>query len=571
MLNKIPSTYRGMKRLKQISAVFIHHGFYDAVSRIYPNGVPTKVSEYRPFSKKVTDEDQITGAQRLRICFEELGPTFIKLGQMLSLEEDVIPPDFVKEFVKLQDQVPPFPYAKVQEIIESELGENPETLFQYIDPVPMAAASIAQVHMGQLFSGEKVVIKVQRPDIEAIIREDINILMRIARMMEKRLDNMDLLNPVAIVGEFDSFIRRELDFTNEAASIERFANNFKDDPTICSPKVFWDYTTPHVLVMEYLDGLRMDEKEKMVEIGLDPVKIVNIGLNAFAKQILDHGYFHADPHPGNSLVLPDGRVGLINFGIMGFIDQEMMQHLANVFVGYAEHDYPRLITVFMNMGLINDKTDLRNFKYDLIAISEPFYGRSLEHIQVKEVFDKMISLTTKYRVRLPRELILLFKTMVGLESIAKRLCPEANILETMKPYATRLLERKLDPQVVMGEMRHDIFNFANMFKNSPELMHKIFRNMAMGNQNINITLKIDRFDEVEKNYIYNSKRITVGIVAGTSAMAAAWVLASNNQFLPISIPFLGINNIPLTALTGLIGFSVATILGIWLAFTILFK
>ncbi len=550
-LSKIPSAYKGIKRLKQISAVFIRCGFYDVVSRTSISGVSDRLSRRERDYAGEAGGKNLTAPQRLRMAFEELGPTFIKLGQMLSLEPDIIPANFVEEFKKLQDKVPPFSFEEAREIIESELGESPGKLFRSLNPTPMAAASISQVHAGELFSGKKIVVKIQRPNIEEAIREDINILTRIARTMENKLDNMELLNPVAVVGEFKNFITKEMDFTNEAASIERFTNNFKDDPTICIPEVFWDFTTPRVLVLEHLEGLEMDEVDKMREIGLDPVEIAKVGLNAFAKQILDHGYFHADPHPGNSLAMPDGRVGLIDFGIMGFIDKELMNNLANVFIGYAEHDYDRLITVYINMGLITDSIDLKSFKYDLMDVSEPFYGRSLKYIKVKEVFDRVISLAMKYRIRLPRELVLLFKTMIALENMGKNLSPEANILETMKPYAIRLLERGHDPKVVMSNLRHDFFNYANILKNSPDLFYKILNNFALGSQNMNLTVNINRVEEVGRGIMHSFNRIALGMVAGTSLLAGSWILASEHQFFPVSFPAIGIDKIPLTTLLGL--------------------
>ena len=341
----------------------------------------------------------------------------------------------MEEFKKLQDKVAPFPFEELREIIEEELGDKPEKIFRYLNHKPIAAASVSQVHYGNLLSGDKVAIKVQRPNIEAIICEDIKILRKIARFMEKNLSNMELLNPVAIVDEFENFITKELDFSNEAANIERFANNFKDEPKICIPKVFWDQTSARVLVMEHLEGLEMDEPDKMRAAGLDPIEVGQIGLNCFARQILDHGYFHADPHPGNSMAMLDGRVAIIDFGITGFVDKELMRHLANIFVGYSEHDYDRVITVFLDMGFLTEESDLKSFKYDLTDLSEPFYGRSLNHIQIKEVFDKVLALAVKYQLRLPRELILLFKSLIGVESLGKKLAPKANILETLKPYA----------------------------------------------------------------------------------------------------------------------------------------
>jgi ubiquinone biosynthesis protein len=570
---RVHSTYRGMKRLKQIAAVFIRHGFYDLVSRTNIPGISNTISKrerkYAETAKGIT----FSGSQRTRMVFEELGPTFIKLGQMLSLEPDIIPADFVEEFKKLQDAVPPFSFLEVQNIIESELGEKPETLFEQLDSTPVAAASVSQVHLGKLKSGEKIVVKVQRPDIEQTIREDIKILKKIARFIEKNFRNVDLLNPVAVVDEFENFITKELDFTNEAANIDRFSSNFEDDPKICIPKVFWEVSTARVLVMEHIEGFEMDEVEKMRAAGLKPTEIAKIGLNCFARQILEYGFFHADPHPGNSIAMPDGRVALIDFGITGFIDRELMGHLSNIFVGYAEHDYDRVITVLINMDFITDNVDLKSFKYDLIDLSEPFYGRSLDHIQIKDVFDKVITLAVKYKLRLPRELILLFKTLIAMECMGRKLSPQANILDSMKPHALRFLEQSHGPKTMLGKLRHDMFDYSNIFRSSPRLIQKVLQNVAAGSQNLNMThkLNIQGLKEVESSFLRSSNRVAMGLVTGTAVVAGALMLSSEHQFLPISIPSMGIFDIPIITLLGFVSYSIATILGIWLVLIIVFR
>ncbi len=570
-LGKVPATFRGIRRLKQISSVFIKHGFYNVVSKIKVPGISYLSSKNEIDEAK--RKKSLSTAERTRMAFEELGPTFIKLGQMLSLEPDILPADFIEEFKKLQDDVPSFPFEQVKEIIESEFGEDMDKVFSKIDKKPIAAASISQVHFGELFSGQKVAIKVQRPNIEETIREDTKLLKRIARMMENRLSNMDLLNPIAVVDEFEKFITKEIDFTNEGANIERFAGNFKNDRDICVPEVHWDQTTSRVLTMERLEGLSMDEKEKMVKNGLVPEKVAKIGLNCFAKQLLKHGYFHADPHPGNSLAMSDGRVGIIDFGIMGFIDNELMRNLANIFVGFAEHDYERIVTVFRSMELINDGTNIKQFKYDLVELSEPFYGRSLDHIQVKAVFEKVLVLVVKYRVRLPRELILLFKTMVALEGMGKKLSPDANILETMKPYAIDLLKRTHNPKNMFDNLRHDIVNYSNLFKTSPEMFYQILKNVSSGthNANMSVDLNMGQLDDLKKGFIRSLNRLTMGLVSGTSVLAGAWILGSEHQFLPISLPVIGITEIPITTILGLISYTTATILGLWLVFSIVFQ
>lgn len=567
VLKSFSSTYQGVKRLREISAVFIRHGFRDIVAKASPAGAAVIGKRNREEVKR-----GFSTAKRVRLAFEELGPTFVKLGQMLSLEPDIIPAEFVEEFKKLQDDVPPFGFDEVRAIIEVELGDKPEAFFRRLDPTPIAAASVSQVHFAELISGEYAAVKVQRPNIEKIIKEDIKILKKVAGIIEKKFENLALLNPTGIVDEFEDFISKELDFTTEAANIERFIRNFKDDKTLCVPRVYWEETTHRILTMEYLDGMQMDELEKIRASGLDLDKIAQKGLSVFAKQILVHGFFHADPHPGNALVMPDGRVGLIDFGIVGFIEQRMMRQLAGIFVGYAEHDYDRVIQVLADVGLVGEGVEMKAFRRDLIALSEPFYGRSLKYVKVKDVFDKVLSLVVKHRIRLQRDLILLFKTLIAMEGVGRRLSPDANILEAMRPYAERLLAGAHDPRKIMGNLRYDMFNYLNLLKDSPEHVHSLLKNMAAGNQNIKLshTLNIEKLEDIERSFVSGSNRIAMAIVTGTAVLAGSMILASEHQVLPIDLPFLGLVGVPVTTILGLVGYSVATVLGIWLVFSIFF-
>lgn len=572
LFGNIPRVYQETKRMRQIAVVFARHGFYDVVSRArVPWGsISLAWPKNKHFSPASTLD--LSPAQRLRMAFEELGPTFIKLGQMLSLEPDIIPAGFAQEFEKLQDKIQPFPFEEIREIIESELTDKIENLFRYIDPTPIAAASIAQVHFGELLSGEQVAIKVRRPQIEKSIHEDIWLLKKIAKILETKLSHMDLLNPVAIVNEFEHFITREIDFTNEAASTERFGRLFQDDSTVSIPKIYWKLTKPRVLVMEHLDGIALGNAERIKAAGLDPDEVARKGLQAFAKQILMHGFFHADPHPGNALVMPNGGIGLIDFGIIGFIDQELMRHLANIFLGYADHDYDRVIRVLFDMQLVSDSTNLKEFKYDLMAVSEPFYGRSLQHIQIKDIFERIVALAVKYRIRLHRELILLFKTLIAMEGVGRRLSSSANILAAMKPFAIRLLEQRYDPKKVIKQVRQDLSDYTDMVREYPDLFHKLLNNLVRGNQRVVIEHKIDRLEEIEKKYILSSNRITLGVVTGTSVLAGAWMLGSGYQYLPLSmaLPFIGVTQVHLTTILGLISYTIATILGLWLIFSMFF-
>jgi ubiquinone biosynthesis protein len=557
----VKSTYHSMKRLKQISRILIKYGFTNLLSKL---GLSRGV--------KVTDGDAtvilgVCSGERMRNAFEELGPSFIKLGQLLSLQPDIIPPDFIEEFRKLQDEVSPFPYEEVAEIIEFELGKPVEELFKSFNKGSIAAASVAQVHLAELKSGEKVAVKIQRPGIELIIREDIKILFKIARMLVKTFKNIDLLNPVGIISEFEGFIYKELDFAIEGSSMEKFRINFKDDPDILIPKVFWELSTSNILVMEHFEGCSIDDLKSIHEMGLDTKEIARKGLTSFAKQVMEHGFYHADPHPGNAIVMADGRIALIDFGITGFMDNELRQNLADVVVCYADHDYERLISVFENMGIVTKTGDRKSFKQDLIELSEPYYGRDLEHISVKEIFDKVCKLAIKHGIRLPRDLILLFKSLIAGENMGRVLSADASVLEVMRPYATKFLEQLHDPKVIFDNLKYDLFNYSKVARHIPDYLHNTLKNISKGDQQFKFDiLGLENFGQ---EFGHAISRLTLGILIGSSLIAGAWVLNSDKNIFPVTILWLGLVDVSLTTVLGLMGYAFATILGFWLIYSIL--
>jgi len=335
---------REMRRFGTITRVLVKHGFGDLMER-------RRSRRDKEPAEKVEQEVPVKrgfpSPGRIRLVLEELGPSFIKLGQLMSTRADIFPSDYIEEFKKLQDQVPPTPFTKIRRVLESELKRPLDRIFDEFDSEPVAAASVGQVHVAKLFSGEKVAVKVIRPGIDKKIREDIRLMYFLANKIEKTFEVGRILGVVNLVKEFERVIFRELDMLIEAGSIEKFAFNFKDVEEIYIPKVYWDYTTKSVLVMEHIDGIKMDQVEAIRALGIDPKEIALIGLRSFSRQLMQYGFFHADPHPANTLVMSDGRVSLVDFGITGYLDDEMMRQIANLFLGYAEHDYDMVMPFSM--------------------------------------------------------------------------------------------------------------------------------------------------------------------------------------------------------------------------------
>ena len=551
---------RGFGRFAGIVGVLVKHGMGDLVDRLF-----SRAGE-KP--KGPRDEELLFGSgfpspRRLRLVLEELGPSFIKLGQLMSTRADLFPAEYIEEFEKLQDQVPPVAYPDIQGVVERELKQPVETLFAGFDQESLAAASVAQVHRARLVSGEDVAVKVIRPGIHKKIRKDIRLMYAVATRIERVLEAGRIVGAVNLVKEFERTIFRELDMLIEAGNMEKFSANFKDVDEIYIPRVHWEYTSKSVLVMEYIDGVKMDEVAAIRAMGIDPKEIAMIGLRSFSRQLMDFGFFHADPHPGNTLVLADGRVSLVDFGITGYLDEEMMMHIANLFLGYAEHDYNLVMDALKGAGLIHeDMPDLAGFRRDLKDISEPFYGRSLQNISVRDVYEQVMQLVLKYRIRLPRNLLLLLKTFIQTEALGKILGSDASLLEVTKPYAKRLLQQSYEARKLLRNLDRDLRDLGHTVKTMPKSIQTILRQTAEGRQRL--ALHHSGFDNLDSRIEKGINRLTVGLVISASLVAAALVLNSTQRLADITVNLFGIKTVPLTALFGLTGYGVATILGVWL-------
>jgi ubiquinone biosynthesis protein len=563
-LLKASAGFKGVRRIGGIARVLIKHGLGDVVERIAGRKDrrvgPSKV-------KGIPLKPGVLSPRRVRLVLEDLGPSFVKLGQLMSTRADIFPPEYIEELRKLQDRVPPVPITEIQEVITRELKRPIEEIFVKFDQEAFAAASVAQAHHATLPGGERVVVKVIRPGIEKRLREDIRLMYYLADKIEKAFDLGRILAPTNVVREFERTVFRELDMLIEAGSIEKFSHNFKETEEIYIPKVYWDYTTKSVLVMERIDGFKVDQVEEQRAHGIDPKEIALVGLRSFSRQLMEFGFFHADPHPGNVIVMYDGRVSLVDFGITGYLDEEAMRQIANIFLGYAEHDYDMVIEAFLEAGLLDDETiDLESFRIDLKDVSEAFYGRSLQSISVKDVYDQIIQLALKYRIQLPRNLMLLLKTFVQTEALGKIQGSDVSILEFTRPYAKKLLQRGYDAKKMFRNIGRDTRYVGKYAKVMPKFVHDILRQVARGKQRVEIWHEgFQQFDvKLEKGL----NRLTVGIVISASILAAALVLNSAQKVLVLSIKFLGLEAVPLTALLGIAGYVIATVLGVWLIISI---
>ena len=565
-MNFSPKTHRvrNIKRFAVISRIMMKHGLGGILDRIFDRDDE---------SAGVGDEKTVFARSiypspgRIRRVFEELGPTFVKLGQLMSMRADIFPAEYIEEFKKLQANVPPVPFSEIQAVIEKELKHPISDLFVSIESESLAAASVAQVHVAELPSGDLVIVKVIRPGIDKKIREDIRLMYYFAEKLENAFEIGKIIGFVNLVKEFERSIFRELDMYIEAGNTERFGRNFKDASELFIPKVYWDYTSKSVLVMDLIEGIRMDRIDEIRALDIDPKEIALIGLRCFSRQLMEFGLFHADPHPGNSIVMNDGRLGIVDFGIIGYLDEKTMLEIANVFLGFAEHDYDMVIEALVDAALIDEATvNMKHFRNDLKDVSEPFYGRSLKNISVRDVYDQVMQLLLKYHIHLPRDLMLLFKTFIQVEALGKLLGSDASLLEVTRPYAKKLLKQGYDTNKLIHNIARDFRSTRGYLRVVPKLFHDVLKGISTGKHQIEINHM--GFQQIDAKIEKGINRLTVGLIISASLIAGSLVLDSSEKVMEFKIDVLGIHTISITALLGLVGYSLATLLGFWLILSI---
>lgn len=558
-LFKLTRTYRSPKRLLQIINVFLKHGFGRIVDQI-------NLGRYIPFRKRLRTFGQwpiLKGPsvpERLRMAFEELGPSFIKLAQLLASRPDLVTSQFANEFKKLQDEVPAFPTADAKRIIEEELGMPVDKLFSAFEDKPIAAASIAQVHHAKLIDGGDVIVKVQRPGIRELIDTDINILTTVAHLLDKHIPESRFFNPIGIVEEFSKTIKKELDFIGEAKSCCRFKRNFENTPDIYIPSVYPSFITEHVLVMECIKGVRIDDVAGIISMGLDRKRLIKITVDAYFKMILEDGFFHADPHPGNILALDSGMIAFVDFGIVGSVTPEMMETMANTFLALIHKDFDRLIDQYVELGYVPEDVDIdrfrREFKTDLVYLLEPLYGLTLKEINFAQYLDAITHIGLKHRMQIPSDLLLINKAMLILENIGMVLDPDFDFIAAAEPYAIKLVKEKYSASRIYAKVSKNLIDLGDFILFFPKQIRQIIRKILRDDLHMKMTHI--GLDKLITDMDRSSNRITFGMIISAILLSSAIMHASGTGPRIFGLSILGI-----------ISFGLAFLLGIWLIISII--
>jgi ubiquinone biosynthesis protein len=519
----VPDFYKKYVRMTAVASVFFKHGFFWAaealeLTRLFPRKMRERVL--------ASDEYQLPLPVRLRRVIEELGPTYVKFGQILSTRPDLVPPDIVKELSKLQDEVPPFKFEQVQECVEEELGRPLDQAFKSFSRAPIASASIGQVHEAALADGREVVVKVQRPNIEKIIKIDTEIMFDLAVKAEKRFEEARLFNLVERVEEFTKTIHQELDYTNEGQNADRFRVNFEDDDSIHIPFVYWDYTTRRVLTMEYIHGIKIKDKEKLVARGYDLTYLTEVIANAYIKMILLDGFFHGDPHFGNIFVTEGQVVALIDFGMVGVVDPIMKKNMARYFISLVNKDATALVEVLEEIATIAPEADRSALTREAGRMMQKYSDVSLGQIKLEEIVMELFNLGMKYKITLPGEFTLMDKTLVTLEGLGRHLDPGFDLVGTAEPAARMLFRRELDFRQFGGDMVRTFLDLRDLMAALPRRLDRISKNIEQGH--LKVRIEMDSYVETARSMVdrlsQSFNRLSMSIVLAALLIVVALIL-----------------------------------------------
>lgn len=512
---KIGIGYRNLKRYKKIADILVKYGFGYFVERLNHRGAFPKW-----ILKKSVQDSNLTVGERFRLTLEELGPTFIKLGQILSTRPDIASEEIIFELAKLQDCAIEFPIEVVEATVESELGLNLYRAFNSFSKNPIAAASIGQVHTAKLLTGENVVVKIQRPNIKNIITTDINILTHMASIFDEYYKGEIPFKMVEIVDEFSNSITRELDYTVEARNAEKFRENFKEDRSVQIPKVYWDLTSKKILTMESIAGIKVANIEALKERGWDTKRIADLIATSFMKQVFIYGLFHGDPHPGNIFILDEKKIAFIDFGIVGYLDRETMNFITDLFIAGAKRDIEKIVHLLIEIDAISEETNVRRLKEDISYVLNLYYNTPLKRLKMSEAVTELMGIAYHNSVKLPLQFTVLAKAIITLEGCVKILNPDFSVSDVAGKFIHEITSHRLNPHQLVGNTLNYIEDIFSSMQSFPKYVKNILKRLEKNE----IQIRIEQ-SEVE-SLTWQLKE--TGIRLSVSLITAALLIASSN-------------------------------------------
>jgi len=525
---------RNLFRLVSINFTLARFGLDQVVLSIHffrPLYLLGVINPFNWFRSK--DQSQ---AERLRLCIESLGPIFIKFGQMMATRRDLFGDEITDELEKLLDRVPPFPWIQARDIVEQQLGMSLQQAFQTFDENEIASASIAQVYGAQLPDGQKVVVKIVRPGIERKIRQDIEVLMLLARMADRYWDEAKRVKPIQIVREFETTILNELDLVREAANANQLRRNFEDSPDLYVPRVHWDYCRPKVMVMERINGIAVSDLKQLQAQDVNLEVLSRKGVEIFFTQVFRHNYFHADMHPGNIFVDADDaenpRYIAVDFGIMGSLSISDQRYLAENFAAFFNRDYRRVAELHVDSGWVDRDTRIDEFEATIRSVCEPMFQRPLAEISFGQLLLRLFQTARAFNMEIQPQLLLLEKTFLHIEGIGRQLYPQLDLWDTAKPFIERWLSEQLGIRALARGMKKNLPYIAEHLPDLPQLAFKALDRIA--NEELRVELRSTQLDAL-KNEIRSANRRSIRAIIGGSFVISASIILGLDGIAPIMV------------------------------------
>jgi ubiquinone biosynthesis protein len=505
----IPETVshlRDIPRYGQILTTLVRYGYQDVVTALHLEGIARPI-ERVALGNALPQHDR---PHRLRLVCEDLGPTFVKLGQLLSTRPDLLPEAYTSELAFLRDDVRTFPFGQVESILRDEYGQSPGQIFASLDEKPVASASISQVHRAVLHDGRVVALKVQRPDIAKVVQADLDIIKNLAHLIERRIPNLAVYRPLALAREFERTIKRELDFSRERRTIERCRLQFGDDCSVHIPLTFPDLSTTRVLAMEFVEGVPINDLEGIRLMGSTPEKIAAAGARLLLKQIFEFGFFHGDPHPGNLRVLPSGLIVPLDYGVFGHLDIRTRERIAGLLSGLLSQDADRVIRALESLEIRREHTDARGFRRDVAELVTAYSDLSLDSIDLGVLLRDLTGIIRTHRLSIPPDLILLIRALVTIESVGRGLDPHFDIAALLHPFLRDEMRRRFKPDRILSQTVRTSEDLRRIATLIPDLLSQSLESIKRGE--LRVVFDLQGFERMVRQLTRASNSLTLGIV-----------------------------------------------------------
>ena len=551
ILNDIHKRIKSISRYNQILRVLLKYGFEDLVNYLEENKQYTFIHKLIPSSTRKAVAKYSKWAKMRLVC-EELGPTFVKFGQILSNRPDLVPLALTFELEKLQDNVPPMSEMEAKEVVESELKDKVETLFAWFEPIPFASASMAQVHKVTLHSGERVALKIQRAGIYDLITEDLKVMYKIAHILEKRIPSIKSFDPIGLVKNFENSILKELDFIHESINVQRFYNNLEKDQTLeqfaHAPKVYQKYTTSKVLALEFIPGIKIDRILDLKEKKYDTDLLARRLAISYFKQIFEYGFFHADPHPGNLLVLPNSHICYLDFGMMGSMLPRDISIFGRLFIAITNKDVKNIIKALQQLSNNAPIANMRDLEFDINEFVEKYYVRKIHDNEMSTILLELKDIIIAHGLKVPTYFFLFARSLVTIEGVIEKLDPNLEQFEIVRPYLKKSASQKYNPLIIGKKVANSLLELTNYMEEFPSDLKNAIRKINSGQ------IKVDLTHQGIDPMVHTLQRITKQLI--TAAIMVA-LIVSASLFIIFEIEPL-LNGI---SILGMTSFTLAVILG----------